>query len=52
MTKVKKISIDHKREVYLSSRNNKNPKSNEHYKLYCNILTTVIKEAKILQYKK
>jgi Notch-like protein len=48
MTKVIKISINHKRELCLSSRNSKNPKIKEHYKL----LTKVIKEAKILQYKK
>jgi hypothetical protein len=52
MTKGIKIPINHKREFYLSSRNNKNPKSKEHYKLYCKLLTKVIKEAKILQYKK
>jgi hypothetical protein len=52
MTKGIKISINHKREIYLRSRNSKNPKSKEHYKLYCKLLTKVTKEAKILQYKK
>ena len=52
MTKGIKISINHKRELYLSSRNSKNPKSKARYKLYCKLLNKVIKEAKILQYKK
>ena len=52
MTKGIKISINHKRELYLSSRNSKNPKSKELYKLYCKLLTNIIKEAKILQYEK
>ena len=52
MTKGIKISINHKREIQLSSGKSKNPKSKGHYKLYCKLLTKVIKEAKILQYKK
>jgi hypothetical protein len=52
MTKGIKISINHKRERYLSSRNSKNPNLKEHYKSYCKLLSKVIKEAKILQYKK
>jgi len=36
----------------LSSRNSKNPKLKEHYKLYCKLLLKVIKEAEILQNKK
>jgi hypothetical protein len=52
MTKGIKISINHKRKRYLSSRNSKNPKLKEHYKSYCKLLSKVIKEAKILQYKK
>ena len=36
----------------LSSRNSKNPKLKEHYKLHCKLLSKVIKQAKILQYKK
>jgi hypothetical protein len=51
MSKGIKISINHKRELHLSSRNCKNPKFMEHYKLYCKLLSKVIKEAKILQYK-
>jgi hypothetical protein len=52
MTKGIKVSISHKRELYLSSRNSKNPKSKERYKSYCKLLTKVIKEAKTLQCKK
>ena len=52
MSKGIKISINHKRELYLSSRNCKNPKLKEHYKLYCKLLSKVVKEAKILQYRK
>jgi hypothetical protein len=51
MSECIKISINHKRELYLSSRNRKNPKFKEYYKLYCKLLLKVIKEAKILQYK-
>jgi len=36
----------------MSSRNSKKPKLKEHYKIYCKLLSKVIKEAKILQYKK
>ena len=35
----------------LSSRNCKKPKLKEYYKLYCKLLSKVIKETKILQYK-
>jgi hypothetical protein len=52
MSKDMKITINHKRELYLSSRNSKNPKFKEHYKSYSKLLSKVIKEAKILQYKK
>ena len=52
MSKGIKIAITHKKELYLSSRNSKNPKLKEHYKLYCKLLSKVIKEAKILHYKK
>ena len=51
MSKGIKLFINHKRELYLSSRNSKNPKFKEHYKSYCKLLSKVIKEAKILQYK-
>jgi integrase len=52
MTKGIKISINCKRELYLISRNSKNPKLKKYYKLYCKLLSKVIKEAKILQYEK
>ena len=52
MLKGIKISINHKRGLYLSSTNSKNPKLKEDYKLYCKLLSKVIKEAKILQYMK
>jgi len=47
-----KISINHKRELYLNSRDSNNPKLKEYYKLYSKWLSKVIREAKILQYKK
>jgi len=47
-----KISINHKRELYLSSRNSKKPKLKEHYKLDCKLVLKVIKELKISQYRK
>jgi len=52
MSKGIKIAINHKTELYLSSRNRKNPKFKKHYKSYCKLLWKVIKEAKILQYNK
>jgi hypothetical protein len=52
MTKGIKISINHKRELYLSRRNSNNPKLKEQYKSYCKLLSKVIKEAKILQHNK
>jgi hypothetical protein len=52
MTKGIKISISHKRELYLIIRNSKNPKPKQYYKLYCKLLLKVIKEAKILHYNK
>ena len=52
MSKGIKISITHKRELYLISRNSENPKRKEHYKLYCKLLLKVIKEAKVQQHKK
>ena len=52
MTKGIKISINHKRELYLISRNSKNPKLKQYFKSYCRLLSKVIKEAKILQYNK
>ena len=47
-----KISINHKRELYMKSRNSNNPKLKEYYKLHSKRLSKVIREAKILQYRK
>jgi len=47
-----KISINHKRELYLNSRNSYNLKLKEYYKSYSKRLSKVIREAKILLYKK
>jgi hypothetical protein len=52
MSKGINISINHKREIYFSSRNSKKPNLKEHYKSFCKLLAKVIKEAKISQYKK
>ena len=47
-----KIAINHKRELYLNSRNSNNPKLKDYYKSYSKQLSKVIREAKILQYRK
>jgi vancomycin resistance protein YoaR len=52
LTKGIKISINHKRELYLNSRSSNNPKLKEYYKSYSKQLSKVIRAAKILQYKK
>ena len=52
MTKGIKTSINQKRELYLNSRNSNDPKLKKYYKSYCKLLNKVIKEVKILQYKK
>jgi len=52
MTKGVKISINHKRELYLISRDSRNTKLKQYYKSYCKVLSKVIKEAKILHYNK
>ena len=52
MTSGIKISINHKRELYLNSQNSNNPKLKEYYKLYSKRLSKVIREAKILQFRK
>ena len=52
MTEGIKISINHKRELYLNSTNSRNPTLKAYYKLYCKLLSKVIREAKKLQYKK
>jgi hypothetical protein len=43
-------SCKHKRELFIACRNNNNPDLLKHYKNYCKILSTVIKEAKKLNY--
>ena len=52
MPKGIKISISHKRDLFLIRRNSKNPKLKQYYKAYCKLLSKVIKEAKILHYNK
>ena len=52
MTKGIKISIKQKRELYLNSRDSKNPKLKHYYKSYCKILSKIIKEAKRQHYNK
>jgi hypothetical protein len=52
MAKGIKIAINYIRELHLISRNSKKPKLKKYYKLYCKLLSKVIKEAKILQYEK
>jgi len=41
-----KTSFIHKRDIYLNCRNSNGTKLKEHYKLYCKILSEVIKVAK------
>jgi hypothetical protein len=52
MTRGIKISLNHKRELYLNSKHSNDPTLKEFYKLYCKILSRVIKEAKKRQYNK
>jgi len=47
-----RTSINHKRKLYLNSRNSNNPKSKEYYKSYSKRLSKVIREAKIMHYRK
>jgi hypothetical protein len=47
-----KISLNHKRELYLKSKHSNDPTLKEFYQLYCKILSTVTKEAKKQQYDK
>jgi len=47
-----RTSINHKRELYLKSRNSNNPKSKEYYKSHSKRLSKVIREAKIMHYRK
>jgi hypothetical protein len=47
-----KISCNEKRELYLLSRESNDPKLCKHYKLYCKILSQVIKASKESYYNK
>jgi len=47
-----KISIQHKRDLYLLCGSTKDPKLKNYYKTYCRILSDVIKTAKKLYYNK
>jgi hypothetical protein len=47
-----KISCINKRNLYLHCRNSNDTKLKEHYKLYCRILSKVIKSNKELHYDK
>jgi hypothetical protein len=47
-----KISSLHKRDLYLLCRHTKGPKLKNHYKIYCRILSDVIKTPKTLYYNK
>jgi len=42
----KKTSYQHRRKLYLASRNTNDLRLKSHYKVYCKILSIVIKEAK------
>jgi hypothetical protein len=44
-----RTSCQHKRVLYLKLRNNNNPGFKKYYKVYCRILSTVIKEAKRME---
>jgi hypothetical protein len=41
-----KTSCKNKRQLYLASRDSNDPRLKSHYKMYCKILSKVIKEAK------
>ena len=47
-----KKSCQHKRDLYLLCRKFNNPTLKNHYKIYCKVLTNVIKTAKKLYYDK
>ena len=47
-----KTSCKRKSELFLLSRNSKNPALKQYYKTYCKILTNEIKEAKAIAYNK
>jgi hypothetical protein len=46
------LDVKRYKDIHLSSRNSKNTKFKERYELYCKLLSKVIKEAKILRYKR
>jgi hypothetical protein len=52
MTHGIKISCQHKRELYLTLRNSNDPNLKCYYKIYCKILSNVIKAAKNLHYNR
>ena len=47
-----RISCKHKREMYLLRKNSNDPLLKNYYKLYCKILSNVIKEAKKYYFNK
>jgi hypothetical protein len=47
-----RTSCKHKRELYLPCKNSNDPLLKNYYKLYCKILSNVIREAKKLYYSK
>jgi hypothetical protein len=52
MTRGILVSINHKRELYLNSKCSNDRGLKDFYKLYCKILTRVLREAKQLQYSR
>jgi hypothetical protein len=46
------MSCHHKREMYMELKTNNNPLLKKNYKDYCRILTTVIKQAKKMDFDK
>jgi hypothetical protein len=52
MTRGIMVSINHKRELYLNSKCSNDSGLKDFYKLYCKILTRVIREAKQQQYSR
>jgi hypothetical protein len=52
MTKGLKISINHKRDLYMKCKYSNDQGLKNHYKIYCKILSKLITLAKHLQYSK
>ena len=52
LTKGLRTSINHKRGLYLRCKSSNNQKLKDYYKLYCKILSKLIKQAKCLQCSK